>query len=49
VTHPSNLLWSEVVRVAYHLHWPLDTILDLEHPARRRVLLEIDAVRGAGR
>jgi hypothetical protein len=35
------VLWAEVVRIARELHWPLDTILDLEHPARRRVLAEI--------
>ena len=46
MTHPSTVLWSEVVRIAYHLHWSLDTILDLEHPARRRVLAELDALRG---
>jgi hypothetical protein len=38
-------LWAEVVRIAYHLHWSLDTVLDLEHPVRRRVLLEIEALR----
>jgi hypothetical protein len=27
--------------VAHHLHWSLDTILDLEHPARVRLLHEI--------
>lgn len=49
MTHPSSLLWFEVVRIAYYLHWSLDTILDLEHPVRRQVLLEVDAVRGVGR
>jgi hypothetical protein len=44
VTHPSRL-WAEVVRIAYHLHWSLDSILDLEHPTRRRVLLEVEALR----
>ena len=36
LTHPSTVLWSEVVRIASLLHWPLDSILDLEHPVRRR-------------
>jgi hypothetical protein len=27
--------------VAYHLHWPLDDILDLEHPDRLRYVSEI--------
>ncbi len=44
MTHPSTLLWSEVVRIAYHLHWPLDTILDLEHPDRRRIVAGVSAL-----
>lgn len=47
MTHPSELLWAEVVRIAYFLHWPLDTLLDLEHPARRRVLTAVDALAGS--
>lgn len=45
MTYPSTRLWAEVVRIAYHLHWPLDDLLDLEHGHRRRVLRELDAVR----
>jgi hypothetical protein len=43
VTHPSTQLWSEVVRIASLLHWSLDSILDLEHPVRRLVLLEAES------
>lgn len=43
MTHPSTQLWSEVVRIAAVLHWSLDSILDLEHPVRRRVLAEVHA------
>jgi hypothetical protein len=35
---------SETARLAYHFHWPLDTILDLEHADRRRFLAEADAL-----
>jgi hypothetical protein len=28
--------------VAYHFHWSLDAILDLEHPLRRRFVGEIN-------
>lgn len=50
LTHPSERLWAEVVLIAYHLHWPLDDVLDLEHPTRRRVLAEIAALdAGAGK
>lgn len=44
MTHPSTQLWSEVVRIATVLHWSLDSILDLEHPVRRKVLAELDAL-----
>lgn len=30
--------------VAYYLHWPLEHILGLEHPARRRVIEEISGI-----
>ena len=33
---------AETARLAYHLHWPLDTILDLEHPDQRRFLADVD-------
>ena len=47
MTRPSpEELLAETARLAYHLHWPLDTILDLEHPDRRRFLREADAMAG---
>jgi hypothetical protein len=45
MTRPSpDELLAETARLAYHLHWPLDTILDLEHADRRRFLTEADAL-----
>ena len=44
---PDELL-SETARLAYHLHWPLDTILDLEHRDRRRFLGEAEGLASAG-
>jgi len=38
-------LFSEAAALAYHLHWPLESIIDLEHRDRRRFLLEVDALR----
>jgi hypothetical protein len=38
---PDGLL-GETARLAYHLHWPLDTILDMEHRDRRRFLDEAE-------
>jgi hypothetical protein len=41
MTRPSpRELFAETARIAHHLHWPLETILDLEH-ADRRSFLEI--------
>jgi hypothetical protein len=40
---PEDLL-GETARLAYHLHWPLDTILDLEHRDRRRFLREATGI-----
>ncbi|HEY7075183.1 MAG TPA: hypothetical protein VH418_07430 [Solirubrobacteraceae bacterium] len=37
---------AETARLAYHLHWPLDSILDLEHRDRRLFLAEADALAG---
>jgi hypothetical protein len=39
-------IMAETARLAYHLHWPLDTILDLEHRDRRQFLAEADALAG---
>ncbi len=48
MTRPSpEEVLGETARLAYHLHWPLDTILDLEHHDRRRFLREADAMAGA--
>jgi hypothetical protein len=37
-------LLSETARLAYHFHWPLDTILDLEHADRQRFLAEAESL-----
>jgi hypothetical protein len=43
MTRPSpEQLLDETARLAYHLHWPLDTILDLEHRDRRQFLNEAE-------
>ena len=43
MTRPSpEQLLGETARLAYHLHWPLDSILDLEHHDRRRFLSVAD-------
>jgi hypothetical protein len=45
MTRPSSPeCMAETARLAYHLHWPLDTILDLEHRDRRTFLAEADSL-----
>ena len=41
MTYAADRLFEEVAYVAYYFHWSLDTILDLEHPVRRRFIEEI--------
>jgi hypothetical protein len=44
VTYAADRLFEEVAYVAYYLHWGLDSILDLEHPVRRRFIDEIGSI-----
>jgi hypothetical protein len=41
LTYAAGRLYEEVAYVAYHFHWPLDDILELEHAERRRYVGEI--------
>jgi hypothetical protein len=46
MTLPSpHELIAEAAELAYHFHWPLDAILDLEHADRRWFLDEVGAIR----
>jgi hypothetical protein len=38
------LLYEEVAFVAYHFHWPAETILNLDHNDRVRWVKEISAI-----
>ncbi|WP_434447174.1 hypothetical protein [Lentzea sp. E54] len=44
MTYTAERLWEEAVYVAYYLHWPLDAILELEHPARVQVIKELNGI-----
>jgi hypothetical protein len=44
VTDPVDRLWEEIVYIAYYLHWSFDTILDLDHASRARVIEEIGKI-----
>ena len=38
------MLYEEVAFIAYHFHWPLETIVQLEHSDRLRWVKEISTV-----
>ena len=41
MTSAADQLYHEVAFVAYHFHWSLDAILDLDHTTRQRFVGEI--------
>ncbi|WP_312989656.1 DUF6760 family protein [Crossiella cryophila] len=46
LTYAADRLWAEVAYVAYYLHWPFESIVDMEHPDRARVITEIGHIHG---
>jgi hypothetical protein len=42
--YPTDALWQEIVYLAYHLHWDLDALLDLEHADRARMVRGVAAL-----
>jgi hypothetical protein len=36
--YPEEALWEEIGYLAYHLHWDLETLLNLEHSDRTRLI-----------
>ena len=34
-------LWEEITYLAYHLHWDVDTLLDLEHGDRTLLIRSV--------
>ena len=44
MTYATDRLHEEIAYVAYHFHWSLDDILDLEHHDRRRWTDHIDSL-----
>jgi hypothetical protein len=41
VTYAADRIYTEVAYVAYHFHWSMEDILDLEHGERLRYVAEI--------
>ncbi len=44
VSYPLASLFEEVAFIAYHFHWSLTDILNLEHGDRQRFIDEISAI-----
>jgi hypothetical protein len=44
VTYDTDRLFQEIAYIAYHFHWSLEEILDLEHPLRQRFVEEIGRI-----
>ncbi|MGH4015859.1 MAG: DUF6760 family protein [Pseudonocardiaceae bacterium] len=44
MTYAADRLHEEVAYIAYHFHWGLDDILDLEHAERQRYVAEIGKI-----
>ncbi len=44
MTYATDRIHEEIAYVAYHFHWSLEDILDLEHRDRRRYTQEIAAL-----
>ncbi|MFI6374532.1 DUF6760 family protein [Streptomyces sp. NPDC050546] len=41
MTYATDRLHEEIAYVAYHFHWSMDDILNMEHRDRRRYTAEI--------
>ena len=46
MTYGTERVLEEVSYVAWHFHWSLAEILDLEHPDRRRFVADIGRLTG---
>jgi hypothetical protein len=44
VTYATDRLFEEVAYVAYHFHWSMEEILNLEHADRQRYVSEISSI-----
>ncbi|HEY7812851.1 MAG TPA: DUF6760 family protein, partial [Nakamurella sp.] len=44
LSYPTDRLYAELSYVAYHFHWPLSELLDLEHAERQRFVAEVAGI-----
>ena len=43
-SYPLDALYEEMAFIAYYLHWPPQTLLELEHAERRRWVAEVSRI-----
>ena len=48
MTYAADALLEEAAYLSYRMHWPLDEVLDLEHPDRRRFIDLAERFRDSG-
>ena len=44
ISYPLDKLYQEVAYIAYHFHWPLHDVLEMEHKERQIWIREISAI-----
>lgn len=44
IVYPLDRLYEEIAYIAYHLHWPYEELLHMEHAERRRWVQEVAAI-----
>jgi hypothetical protein len=44
VSYPLERIFQEVAYIAYHFHWSLDDLLDMEHRERQLWIKEISTI-----
>ncbi len=44
MSYPLERLYQEVAYIAYHFHWSMDDVLDMEHKERQVWIKEISEI-----
>lgn len=44
MSYPLERIFQEVAYIAYHFHWPLDDLLEMEHRERQIWIKEISNI-----
>lgn len=44
MSYPRDQIFREVAYLAYHFHWSLDEIMELDHQTRHRFIHEVSEI-----